>query len=86
MFRYQAKINFCRRKKLREEIAEVYTAVSAHEAAPSNLQVQRVSVLQSEVKKKDEENKQILKKYDSTVMDGLRKEGLIQRPGDKKPF
>ena len=77
---------FADEKKLREEIAEVYTAVSGQEAAPSNLQVQRVSVLQSEVKKKNEENKQILKKYDSTVMDGLRKEGLIQRPGDKKPF
>ncbi len=77
---------FADEKKLREEITEVYSAVSGQEAAPSNLQVQRVTVLQSEVKKKNDDNKQIVKKYDNTVMDGLRKEGLVQKPGDKKPF
>ena len=77
---------FADEKKLREEITEVYTAVSGQEAAPSNLQVQRVTVLQSEVKNKNDENKQIVKKYDNAVMDGLRKEGLVQKPGDKKPF
>jgi hypothetical protein len=78
---------FADEKKLREEITDVYGAVSGQEAAPSNLQVQRVTVLQQEVKKKEESNKQILKKYDAVVMDGLKKEGLIlPKPAEKKPF
>ncbi len=80
---------FADEKKLREEITEVYGAVSGQEAAPSNLQIQRTTVLQQEVKKKEDTHKQILKKYDNTVMEGLKKEGLIQaapKPGEKKPF
>jgi photosystem II stability/assembly factor-like uncharacterized protein len=80
---------FADEKKLREEITEVYGAVSGQEAAPSNLQIQRTAVLQQEVKKKDDAGKQIQKKYDNTVMEGLKKEGLIQtqpKPGEKKPF
>jgi photosystem II stability/assembly factor-like uncharacterized protein len=80
---------FADEKKLREEITEVYGAVSGQEAAPSNLQIQRTVVLQQEVKKKDDAGKQIQKKYDNTVMEGLKKEGLIQtqpKPGEKKPF
>ena len=74
---------FADEKKLREEITEVYAAVSGQEAAPSNLQIQRVTVLQGEVKKKADANKQILNKYDKILMDGLRKEGLS---GEKKGF
>ncbi|MEO5946571.1 MAG: hypothetical protein ABIP79_07110, partial [Chitinophagaceae bacterium] len=74
---------FADEKKLREEITEVYAAVSGQEAAPSNLQIQRAVVLQGEVKKKEQANKQILDKYDKIVMDGLRKEGLS---GEKKGF
>ena len=80
---------FADEKKLREEITEVYAAVSSQEAAPSNLQIQRATVLQGEIKKKDDANKQIIKKYDAAVMDGLKKEGLITaplKPGEKKPF
>ncbi len=71
---------FADEKKLREEITEVYAAVSGQEAAPSNLQIQRAAVLQQEVKKKDDSGKQIQKKYDNTVMEGLKKEGLIKTP------
>ncbi|MBK9463992.1 MAG: glycosyl hydrolase [Chitinophagaceae bacterium] len=53
---------FADEKKLREEITEVYSGVTGQEAAPSNLQVQRVTVLQQEVKKKEKESQQILKK------------------------
>jgi photosystem II stability/assembly factor-like uncharacterized protein len=80
---------FADEKKLREEISEVYGAVSGQEAAPSNMQIQRATTLKQEVKKKEDNNKQILKKYDATVIDGLKKEGLIKpvvKPGEKKPF
>ena len=76
---------FADEKKLREEITEVYSGVTGQEAAPSNLQVQRVTVLQQEVKKKEDSNKQIQNKYDQPVMDGLKKEGLIPG-GPKKGF
>jgi hypothetical protein len=76
---------FADEKKLREEITDVYGAVSGQEAAPSNLQIQRVLVLQEEVKIKDQENQKILKKYDQAVIDGLKKEGLIPG-GGKKAF
>jgi hypothetical protein len=76
---------FADEKKLREDITAVYTAVSGQEAPPSNLQIQRVTVLQQDVKKKDQENQQVLKKYDQVVIDGLKKEGLIPG-GGKKAF
>jgi photosystem II stability/assembly factor-like uncharacterized protein len=75
---------FADEKKLREEITDAYSSVTGQEAAPSNLQVQRAAVLQQEVKKKEETGKQIMSKYDKTVMEGLRKEGLM--PGQKKAF
>ena len=76
---------FADEKKLREEITDVYAAVSGQEAAPSNLQVQRVTFLQSEVKAKEQVNQQILKKYDQVITEGLKKEGLIPG-GPKKGF
>ena len=76
---------FADEKKLREEITELYSGVSGQEAAPSNMQVQRVPVLQAELKKKEQTNQQILKKYDKQVIDGLKKEGLIPS-GEKKGF
>ena len=76
---------FADEKRLREEITDVYGKVSGQEAAPSNLQIQRVSGLQEEVKKKEQENQKILIKYDQEVIDGLKKEGLIPG-GGKKAF
>ena len=76
---------FADEKKLREEITGVYAAVSGQEAAPSNLQVQRVTGLQEEVKKKEQETIQEVKKYDKIIMDGLKKEGLLPG-GEKKAF
>ena len=75
---------FADEKKLREEITEAYSSVTGQEAAPSNLAIQRAAVLQQEVKKKDEANKQIMNKYDKIVNEGLRKESLL--PGQKKGF
>jgi lipase chaperone LimK len=81
---------FADEKRLREEITEVYGAIVGQEAAPSNLQIQRVTVLQQQVQTKEKSGQQIIKKWDDSVMDGLRKQGLIKpeplKPGDKKPF
>jgi len=76
---------FVDEKKLREEITEVYSGVTGQEAAPSNLQLQRITTLQSEVKKKEEEQKQVLKKYDVWVKERLWTEG-ITAPKEKKGF
>jgi hypothetical protein len=74
---------FAEEKKLREDITEVYAAVSGQEAAPSNLQVQRVTVLQGEVKKKEQETRQVVNKYDQLIKEGLKKEGLLPGTGKK---
>ena len=74
---------FADEKQLREEITDVYAAICGQEAAPSNLQVQRTVVLLSDVKKKEDANKKLLAKYDKTITDGLKKEGLT---GGKKGF
>jgi hypothetical protein len=72
---------------LREDISDVYGAVVGQEAAPSNLQIQRITTLQGEVKKKEQAVQVVMKKYDDTIMNGLKKEGLIKLPpGTKKPF
>jgi hypothetical protein len=73
---------FADEKKLREDITEVYVAVIRQEAAPSNLQVQRVTSLHDEVKKKEQETQQVVKKFDQIIKEGLKKEGLL--PGSKK--
>ncbi|MBI3137464.1 MAG: glycosyl hydrolase [Sphingobacteriales bacterium] len=78
---------FADEKRLREEITEIYAGVTGQEAAPSNLQLQRTITLQSEVKKKEETGKQIIKEYDERVRQGLIKEGLIlPKPVEKKGF
>ncbi|TAH04108.1 MAG: glycosyl hydrolase, partial [Sphingobacteriales bacterium] len=42
---------FADEERIRERITDVYQAVAGQEAAPSNLQIQRISVLQNEVSK-----------------------------------
>ena len=63
----------------------MYSAVIRQEAAPSNLQVQRVTSLREEVKKKEQETRQVVRKYDQLIKEGLKKEGLLPGSG-KKPF
>ncbi|MBI5372721.1 MAG: glycosyl hydrolase [Sphingobacteriales bacterium] len=78
---------FVDEKRLREEITEIYAGITGQEAAPSNLQVQRTITLQSELKKKEESGKQIIKKYDERVRQGLIREGLITpQAAEKKGF
>jgi membrane-bound lytic murein transglycosylase len=74
---------FAEEKKLRENITDVYSAVSGQEAAPSNMQVQRAANLQQEVKSKEQETNKVVVKYDPLIKEGLKKEGLLPSSGKK---
>lgn len=59
---------FADEQRLRERISEVYLAVVFQEAAPSNLQVQGIGVLQQEVNKAKQTNETLTKTYyDKTI-------------------
>jgi hypothetical protein len=53
-------------------------AICSQEAAPSNLQVQRVTILRQEVQKADQSNIALKNKYDEKVKKELIKEGLLK--------
>ena len=67
---------FADEKKLREEITDVYSAVAGQEAAPSNLQLQRVTQLQEKEAKAEETKTTLSKQFDAKVNAALAKEGL----------
>lgn len=54
---------FADERKLREDISEVYSDIAYNEARPSNLQVERVKMLDGRVTKADAEGKAIGAKY-----------------------
>jgi len=72
------KSQFADEQKLRERISDVYVAVCSQEAGPSNLQVQRVSVLSQEVQKASQDNIAINNHYAIKVKQALIKEGLLK--------
>jgi photosystem II stability/assembly factor-like uncharacterized protein len=74
---------FADEKKLREEISDVYTAVCGQEARPSNLQVQRVSQLQQNVRKAEEKRLELVRQFDGMVETVLSKEGLPAKDASK---
>jgi photosystem II stability/assembly factor-like uncharacterized protein len=76
------KSQFADEQKLRERISDVYVAVCNQEAAPSNLQVERVGVLQQQVQKAGQDNLVINNKYAVKVRQALIKESLLK---DDKP-
>lgn len=69
---------FADEERLRERITDVYQAVAGQEAAPSNLQIQRISVLQNEVSKAENSNTTLTTQYYNKVKDALTKEGLLK--------
>jgi photosystem II stability/assembly factor-like uncharacterized protein len=69
---------FADEQRLRERISDVYVAVCMQEAAPSNLQAQRVEVLRQEWRKADETNALLKAKYQDKVKKELIKEGLLK--------
>ena len=56
----------------------MYASVVTQEAAPSNLQLQRVSVLQEQLSTVEQNNKQLSEKYFARVKQALIKEGLLK--------
>ena len=74
------KSMFADEKRLREKISDVYVAVCLQEAAPSNLQVQRVTVLQEELQKAEAANALLKNKYEEKLKKELAAEGLLKEP------
>ena len=72
---------FADEKKLREEITDVYSAVAGQEAAPSNLQLQRVTQLQEKEVKAEESRTVLTKQFDTKISAALAKEGLPNNEG-----
>jgi photosystem II stability/assembly factor-like uncharacterized protein len=65
---------FADEKKLRENITEVYAAVSMQESKPTNLQEQRVSVLDDELKNDEKTFEQLNATYSTKVKDVIKDE------------
>ena len=70
---------FADEERLREKISEVYQAVALQESAPSNLQVQRVGVLQQEVNKAQQANEILIKTYYAKAKEALDKNAAIKK-------
>ncbi|MEO5782428.1 MAG: hypothetical protein ABIQ07_04105, partial [Ginsengibacter sp.] len=65
--------------RLREKISEVYQAVALQESPPSNLQVQRVGVLQQEVTKAQQTNEILTKTYYAKAKEALNKNAALKK-------
>ncbi len=78
MLATKQKSIFADEERLREKISDVYASVAGQEAPPSNLQVQRVGLLEKDVIKSKMAVKQINDKYYKPVFDQLVKEGLVK--------
>ena len=64
---------------MRERISEVYLAVVFQEAAPSNLQVQSINVLQQEVNKAQQTNEALTKIYYEKAKAALDKTAALKK-------
>jgi photosystem II stability/assembly factor-like uncharacterized protein len=72
---------FADEEKLREQISDVYSAVCYQEARPTNLQIERVTGLQEEVKKAEKAYEAIIAKYAIQVKETLENEKKIGNSG-----
>ncbi len=74
---------FADEKRLKEQISELYSSVAGNEAAPSNMQVQRIDLLKEELKKEDESTKAIFNEYQKPLMSAFEKENIYTGPKKK---
>ena len=72
---------FADEEKLREQISELYTSICYQEAPPTNLQIQRVSQLQDEVKKAMQAYEVINTQFGQKVQDAITAEKKISNSG-----
>ena len=70
-------------KRLRTDLSDVYGAVVAQEAKPSNLHIQRVAFLKGEISKAEQKYEQLNKQFEQKAMDAIAKE-LLNKPSVKK--
>ena len=77
---------FAEIKRLREDISDVYISISSQEAPPSNLQLERVRLLDNKVKAAGRDVKTVVAKYGLKAETAIKKEGLISDPGANKAF
>ena len=74
---------FADETRLREDITEVYAAVANTEAAPNNLQIDRVKTLRQKVDEAGQKNTQLANQYEEKIKAALVKENLQVTKPDK---
>jgi photosystem II stability/assembly factor-like uncharacterized protein len=67
---------FADETRLREDITEVYAAIANNEAAPNNLQLERVKSLRQKVDEAAQKNVQLASQYEEKIKSALVKENL----------
>jgi hypothetical protein len=72
------KSMFADEERLRERITDVYMSVTSQESRPSNLQIQRVALLQEQLSSVNKTNKDITAQFYNKTKDALVKEGLMK--------
>ena len=72
---------FADEKRLREDISDVYLAVTGQEARPNNLQIERVKFLQTELRKSSDKLVSLNQQYNDRVMAIFKKEKIdLEKP------
>jgi photosystem II stability/assembly factor-like uncharacterized protein len=71
---------FADETRLREDITQVYARICFTEAAPNNLQLDRIKFLQDKVNKADTDNTALAKQYEEKIKSALVKEGVMEKP------
>ncbi len=71
---------FADETRLREDITQVYARICFTEAAPNNLQLDRIKFLQDKVNKADTDNTVLAKQYEEKIKSALVKEGVMEKP------
>ncbi|RYZ56070.1 MAG: hypothetical protein EOP49_01375 [Sphingobacteriales bacterium] len=72
---------FADEEKLREQISEIYSAISYQEARPTNLQLERIAQLQEEIKKANENYTKLNESYAAKVREAIDAEKKIGAGG-----
>ena len=72
---------FADEKRLREDISDVYLAVTGQEARPNNLLIERVKFLQTELRKSSDKLVSLNQQYNDRVMAIFKKEKIdLEKP------
>lgn len=71
---------FADEEQLRERLSEVYTTVLMQESKPSNLQLERIGVLQKQLTEAKGKHESINKQYSKRVQEAIKKEAIKTPP------